>query len=92
MASPHAEVDTGTKDPLYDLILVLQQALEDATRYELFARDSRATDPELADFFDELAASDRDIAERSKSMLAVRLRRDLSAASSDRKAPRPAEV
>ncbi|CAN5657512.1 hypothetical protein BH10ACT1_BH10ACT1_27070 [soil metagenome] len=73
MAAPHAEVETGTDDPLYDLILVLQQALEDATRYECFARDSRDADPELADFFEELAGSDREIADRAKALLLVRL-------------------
>lgn len=77
MAAPHAEVHTDTQDPLYDLILVLQQALEDAVRYELFARDPRRNDPELAALFGELAASDRDIAERSKSLLAIRLSHDL---------------
>jgi hypothetical protein len=65
---------TGTRDPNYDLILVLQQALEDCTRYQHFSDDSRrAGDDELADFFDELAESDRDIAERAKRMLAARL-------------------
>lgn len=82
MAEPHAEVDTGTAHPLYDLILVLQQALEDATRYELFARDSRSGgDTELAAFFDELADSDREIAERAKALLAPRLAADLGSSA-----------
>jgi rubrerythrin len=66
--------DTGTKDPLYDLVLVLQQALEDCTRYQWFADDARqGGDEELAGFFDELAASDREIADRAKGMLRARL-------------------
>ncbi|CAN5843334.1 hypothetical protein BH24ACT3_BH24ACT3_15630 [soil metagenome] len=65
---------TGTEDPNYDLILVLQQALEDCVRYQHFADDSRAGgDTELADFFDELAGADREIAERAKAMLRSRL-------------------
>ena len=65
---------TGTSDSNYNLILVLQQALEDCTRYQHFSDDSRgAGDDELADFFDELAQSDEEIAERAKRMLAERL-------------------
>ncbi|MCU1496958.1 MAG: hypothetical protein JWM47_911 [Acidimicrobiales bacterium] len=65
---------TGTPDDHYDLILVLQQALEDAKRYECFAVDADgAADSELAGFFRELAASDREIAERAKAMLLQRL-------------------
>lgn len=65
---------TGTKDPLYDLILVTQQALEDCFRYQHFADDAReGDDTELADLFDELAEKDRDLAERTKAILAARL-------------------
>ena len=65
---------TGTKDPLYDLILVTQQALEDCFRYQHFADDAReGGDDELADLFDELAEKDRDLAERTKAILAKRL-------------------
>ncbi len=68
------EVTTGTPDATYDLILVLQQALEDCVRYQRFAEDARAEDDgELASFFEELARSDSDIAERAKRMLAGRL-------------------
>jgi rubrerythrin len=65
---------TGTKDPLYDLILVTQQALEDCFRYQHFADDARECgDAELADLFDELAEKDRELAERTKAILAGRL-------------------
>jgi hypothetical protein len=65
---------TGTKDPLYDLILVTQQALEDCLRYQLFAEDAReGGDDELADLSVELADKDRELAERTKRILAARL-------------------
>jgi hypothetical protein len=65
---------TGTPDEHYDLILVLQQALEDAVRYQCFAEDSRrAGDDELADFFAELGESDKEIADRAKALLVARL-------------------
>ena len=65
---------TGTKDPLYDLILVTQQALEDCFRYQHFADDAReGGDDELADLFEELATNDRELAERTKVILAKRL-------------------
>ena len=61
-------------DPVYDLILCLQQALEDCVRFDAFAADARAKgDDELASFFDELSGSDREIAERAKDMLRARL-------------------
>ena len=65
---------TGTKDPLYDLILVTQQALEDCFRYQHFADDARGGgDDELADLFEELATQDRELADRLKKILAQRL-------------------
>jgi hypothetical protein len=72
------EALTGISDPLYNLILLTQQALEDCLRYGHFARDARVGgDDELADFFDELSDNDRDVAERAKDMLRARLQ-DLS--------------
>ena len=66
---------TGTKDPLYDLILVTQQALEDCFRYRHFAEDARdAGDDELADLFEELGDKDEELAERCKALLGKRLR------------------
>jgi hypothetical protein len=67
-------VDTGVDDPDYDLVLVLQQALEDCFRYQHFAADAAGRgDQELVDFFTELADSDREIAARAKRMLAARI-------------------
>jgi hypothetical protein len=68
------DLSTGTPDPLYDLILLAQQALEDCVRYQRFATDARdGGDSELAEFFEELARNDHDVAERAKRMLLVRL-------------------
>jgi hypothetical protein len=68
------ETPTGTPDPLYNLILLAQQALEDCLRYQQFARDAReGGDQELATFFDELGDNDRDVAARAKDMLRIRL-------------------
>jgi hypothetical protein len=65
---------TGTPDPLYNLILLAQQALEDCLRYQHFAQDAReGGDQDLADFFEELAQNDHEVAERAKAMLQVRL-------------------
>ncbi|MGN6694183.1 MAG: hypothetical protein ACTHN0_08395 [Aquihabitans sp.] len=64
------QIDTGVDDRTYDLVLVMQQALEDCHRYQCFAHDARAAgDDEVADWFDELAASDREIAQKAKSFL-----------------------
>ena len=67
-------VDTGTSDPDYNLILVLQQALEDCYRYSHFAKEAEEHgDGELADLFTELADKDRELAVRLKRLLAARL-------------------
>lgn len=64
------EPDTGTPDHVYDLIVTLQRALEDAWRFTHFTGDAKAAgDNELADFFRELADSDRDIAVRCQALL-----------------------
>jgi hypothetical protein len=67
-------IDTGTSDPDYNLILVLQQALEDCYRYPHVAREAQDhDDSELADLFTELAENDRELAVRLKRLLAARL-------------------
>lgn len=67
---------TGVDDVTYDLILVLQQALEDCHRYQRFAGDARVHgDEEVAAFFDDLATSDRSIAQRAKALLLSRWQR-----------------
>ena len=67
-------IETGVRDSTYDLVVLLQQALEDCERYQHFARDARADDDEeLAAFFDELALNDHGVAARARHMLAARL-------------------
>ncbi|MEZ5139284.1 MAG: hypothetical protein R2711_11120 [Acidimicrobiales bacterium] len=65
------------------MILVLQQALEDAHRYACFAAMRARDDDEVASFFDDLAASDRDIAQRSKALLLARLGAGAAAVGAD---------
>jgi hypothetical protein len=66
--------ETGFDDPTYDLVLLLQQALEDCWRYRRFAEDARRVgDDEVASFFDELADNDRSVADRARALLAARL-------------------
>jgi hypothetical protein len=70
-------IDTGIGDATYDLVLLLQQALEDCARYQHFARDARAEDDEeLAAFFDELALNDHGVAARARRLLVARLTPD----------------
>ena len=73
--APHdIDIDTGTSDPDYNVILVLQQALEDSYRFQCFAEDARtAGDDELVELFEELADQDRELAGRVKTILAKRL-------------------
>jgi len=68
------KIATGVSDSTYDLVYLLQQALEDCTRHQHFARDARADgDDDLACFFDELALNDHGVAARARHMLAARL-------------------
>ena len=68
------DVSTGTSDPDYNVVLVLQQALEDCYRFQCFAEDARkAGDDELVELFEELAEQDRELAERVKKIVARRL-------------------
>jgi hypothetical protein len=74
MTTSTVDVQTGLSDPHYNLVLVLQQALEDCYRYAHFAEDAREDgDDELADLFDELSEKDRELAVRLKGLLAARL-------------------
>lgn len=74
MNEPSSGADTGLPDHVYDLTLLLQQAAEDARRYDAFAHDARtAGDDALADWCEELASSDRDVVARAARMLHERL-------------------
>ena len=74
MTTADIRPSTGVKDPNYDVVLVLQQALEDCYRYQCFAEDAReAGDVELVELFEELAENDRQLADRLKPILIRRL-------------------
>lgn len=74
MVDRRLSVDTGIPDPVYDLVLVLQQALADCHRYAHFAEDARvAGDAELVALFEELTDQDRQLAGRLRGLLASRL-------------------
>ena len=76
-APQHIDVRTGTSDPDYNVILVLQQALEDCYRFQCFAEDARrAGDEELVELFEELSEQDRELSVRVKKILAKRLEAD----------------
>jgi hypothetical protein len=67
-------IETGVSNSTYDLVVLLQQALEDCERYQHFATDARQDgDDDLAAFFDELALNDHGVAARARHMLASRL-------------------
>lgn len=74
MSDSESGADTDLPDHIYDLTLLLQQAAEDARRYEAFAEDARvAGDDELAGWCAELADSDRQVVARASHMLHERL-------------------
>jgi hypothetical protein len=66
--------ETGVPDHVYDLVVLLQKAVDDVTNATRCAGDARAAgDNELARWCESLAAAARDVVARAKSMLAVRL-------------------
>lgn len=68
------DVDTGLTNVVYDLVVLLQQAAEDVVRYEAFAADAEdAGEPELRNWFAELADNDRQIVDRASRELHARL-------------------
>jgi hypothetical protein len=68
---------SGTKDKNYDLIAVAQLCLEHVWRLEQYAQDAdREGDRELADLFRSMQHHSRKGAEKSKQLLAERLRQD----------------
>jgi hypothetical protein len=72
--SDPSTIEAGISNSTYDLVVLLQQALEDCARYQHFARDARDDgDDELADYFEELAVNDHGVAARARQLLARRL-------------------
>lgn len=70
----NGERATGTPDHHYDLISVLYHALQGGETSQLYIDDARkAGDEELAAFFEQVQAEDRNRAERGKQLLAARV-------------------
>jgi hypothetical protein len=66
--------ETGVPDHVYDLVLLLQKAVDDVTLAARCASDARtADDEELAQWCESLAATGREVVTRARSMLAARL-------------------
>jgi hypothetical protein len=65
---------TGTPDEQYDLVSVLYHALQGGETSEQYIEDARgAGDEELATFFEQVQAEDRNRAQSAKHLLAARL-------------------
>jgi hypothetical protein len=65
---------TGTPDEQYDLVSVLYHALQGGETSEQYIKDARgAGDEELATFFEQVQAEDRNRAQNAKHLLAARL-------------------
>lgn len=74
MTGDHSPEGPPLEPHVYGLVLLLQQAAEDAARYQEIGTSARgAGDTELADWCEELAHSDREIVERARGMLLHRL-------------------
>lgn len=67
--------DTGTTDLTYNLVSVLYHALQGAETYAVYAEDAAdENNEEAATFFREIAAEEERRADRTKRLLADRLR------------------
>jgi hypothetical protein len=68
------ETNTGMSDRTYDLVSVLYHALQGAQAVEQYIEDARAVgDHELVTFFEEIAAEDRERAQRARLLLRERI-------------------
>ena len=66
---------TGTKDEHYDLLSVLYHALQGAETCQPYIQDAdEAGDGELAQYFREVQAQYRELAQRGKRLLTQRMR------------------
>lgn len=67
------ERTTGTRDEQYNLIIVLYHALHGAENCEVYAMDAEAAgDTDLAAFFRNAQATQRQLAEQAKARLGIR--------------------
>ena len=70
----NGERATGTPDHHYDLISVLYHALQGGETSQMYIDDARkAGDEELAAFFEQIQAEDRNRAQRGQQLLAARV-------------------
>jgi hypothetical protein len=73
-ATQEIEQKTGTPNPVYDIVSVMYHALQGAETYDRYIADAQQRgDDELADFFGEVQARNRDVAHRAKDLLRDRL-------------------
>lgn len=65
---------TGTRDTTYDVISVVNHALQGAEIYDQYIRDSEQSgDQEVAQFFRDVKEEDKRRSDRAKQLLAKRL-------------------
>jgi rubrerythrin len=65
---------TGVRDEHYNLVSILYHALQGAETYNMYIRDAEAAgDQELAQFFRQVQAEERQRAARAKELLGRRL-------------------
>jgi hypothetical protein len=70
-----SERTTGTRDEHYNVISVLYHALQGADTCATYLQDAeQAGDQELAQFFQEVQGTYRQLGDRSKALLRQRLR------------------
>lgn len=74
--------DTGTPDPVYDLISVAYHALQGAETYEQYARDAQQQgDQELANFFRKTRQQCQQCGNEAQRLLASRLQKVVASAA-----------
>lgn len=68
------ERETGMKDEHYDIVSVLYHALQGAETCKQYISDAQQEgDDEAIQFFQEVMAQNRDMAEKAKQLLAKRV-------------------
>jgi hypothetical protein len=68
---------TGTKDKHYNLISVVYHLLQGAETYQMYIEDAQQEgDQEVAQYFQEVQAHNRRLAQRGKALLLDRLSRE----------------
>lgn len=68
---------TGTKDKHYNLISVVYHLLQGAETYQMYIEDAQQEgDQEVVQYFQEVQAHNRRLAQRGKALLLDRLSRE----------------